>query len=245
MAAGYFLGRIDSSIIPFGIVFILLFTLVFYGASRIFRDKYGNVSKGTAGVIAFCISLLAVWGIYRSNWDISSFFYGLGISETALWVIGIIAFVIIAFLMIKALKFCGFMMVLGAGLMLIGILTDWVYQKAVIIIVGVALLLLGLWLCVKKKKKLPYYDKVGPSNNYSNYARKLRAKQKYNYYKALKEHEKAQRRNLEREKRRQEIRDKKLRARLQAEKDLRRRKENQRWAQEQIRENQKRISKNF
>ncbi len=152
MALSYFFTRIDPSIIILGALFLIFFTFINYILSKVFRDKYGNVNRATAGIIAFCISVLAIYGISRTGWNIGNFFYSFGISDTILWVIGIIVFIVISFFVIKWLKLCGFMMIFGAALVIISF-TNLVYEQWIVFLIGIILFIIGAWLCIRRKKK--------------------------------------------------------------------------------------------
>ena len=177
MAFGYsgnLLGIIDSSIIVIGAVFLIFFAFLNYTLSKVFRDRYGNVNRATAGIIAFSMSVLIV---YWGQNTIYNLIQGLNIETGLLSILLGVIFVIGAIWVISKLRFGGFLMVLGAGLIIVGF-TDLVYRQWVVIIAGVVLLGIGipLFLRWKKKKKLKELN-IKDSEEY----KLLRRKNKNNF----------------------------------------------------------------
>ncbi len=163
MNTPYFLSMISPEIIVMGALFLIFFALLVYTLSKVFRDKYGNVSTGIVGVISFCISVLI---IYFGRDLIYQIISGLRLSNTILYIISTVIVLVLLYLFRKKLRFCIILMLGAAGLILLGIFTDWFYQKAFVIIVGIILLLLGIWLCSKKnlkfsRNKIPKSSKQG------------------------------------------------------------------------------------
>ena len=149
MATPYFLSMIDPATIVMGAFFLIFLAMLSYILSKVFRDKYGNVSTGIVGVISFCISVLI---IYFGRDIIYNILDGLQLSNIIIYVLSGVAVLVLLYLFRKKLRGCMLLMLVGAGLILISILTDWFYQKWFVILVGVILFLLGLWLCSKKKQ---------------------------------------------------------------------------------------------
>lgn len=137
------LYSIDPNSMLLGLLFIIFYVFVQYALSRSIRNK-----KSSA-IIAFCVSLLAVYGINRMSWDISGFFYGLGLSENFLYTI--VPLIILAGLifMIWKLKLSRTLMITGILLIIASFL---VYEKGIILIIGIVLFLIGLLLSFRKKK---------------------------------------------------------------------------------------------
>jgi len=184
MAFGYsgiFLGVIDSSIIVIGAVFLIFFAFINYILSKVFRDPYGNVNRATTGIISFSMAALIVYFGNNLIYDIVN---GFNIAEGTLTLIIMGVFLIFAILIIRKLRFGGFLAILGAGLIIVGF-TNLVYRTGVVIIAGAVLLFIGGLFLLKKRKPKPY-DMTGPPDNYSGYAKKLSDlgdKQKYKHYK--------------------------------------------------------------
>jgi len=161
MATPYFLTMINPSTIVMGTLFLIFFAFLNYVLSKVFRDKYGNVSTATVGVISFCISVLI---IYFGRNTISNIIDGLRFSNTILYVLSGVIILVLLYLFRKKLRFCMVLMLIGAGLILIGALTDWFYQRWFVIVLGIVLLLFGIWLCSKKNLNLPRTG-TGPNRN--------------------------------------------------------------------------------
>jgi len=150
MATPYFFSMINPATVVMGALFLIFFALLVYILSKVFRDKYGNVSTVTVGIISFCISVLI---IYFGRDTIYNIIDGLRFSDTILYVLSGVAVLVLLYLLRKKLRFCMVLMLVGAGLILIGALTDWFYQKWFVILFGIILFLLGIWLCSKKNLK--------------------------------------------------------------------------------------------
>ena len=148
MATPYFLSMINPAIVVMGALFLIFFALLVYILSKVFRDKYGNVSTVTVGIISFCISVLI---IYFGRDTIYNIIDSLRLSNMILYVLSGAAILILLYLFRKKLKFYIVLMLAGAGLILIGALTDWFYQKWFVILFGIIILLLGIWLCSRRR----------------------------------------------------------------------------------------------
>jgi len=159
-----FFSSIDPATMTLGLSFFIFFALIFYALSKIFKDPYGQPNKGIAGTIAFAVSLLIIYGIYRSGFNLEDLFYGFGIGEGTFYLIAFIIFIVLAFFLIKKIKFRGFLIVFGLLFILLTIFTDIFYEKLTALIIGIVLLLVGILLLKKRKKKLAgYYGDYGPS----------------------------------------------------------------------------------
>jgi len=125
---------------------------------RVFRGN--NIASG---VVSFCISLLSIYGIYRMQWNLSGFFFSLGLSEEVLY-ISILAILFIA-LIIAIIKGWAkyFLMILGALLIILALWTDIFYAYFTAFVIGVVLLAIGFWLTrrAKKKKREKAYLETG------------------------------------------------------------------------------------
>ncbi|MCX6749527.1 MAG: hypothetical protein NTW17_02155 [Candidatus Pacearchaeota archaeon] len=131
-------------------VFLVLFAVIFYATSRVFKDSYGQPNRAIAGVISFALSVLATYGIYRSGFDISGLFYGFGISGDLLYTSIFVIFVIIMILIIWKLGVGGFFTIFGLFLLLLIFFTDIIYEETIVGIVGGILLLIGLFLLLRR-----------------------------------------------------------------------------------------------
>jgi len=144
MAVPYFFSMINPGTVVMGTLFLTFLSILAYILSKVFRDKYGNVSTVTVGIVSFCASTLIVFFGKDTIYNIVE---GLRFSNTILYVLSGIAVLVLLYLFRRRLRFCMLLMLIGAGLILIGALTDWFYQKWFVILFGVILFLLGAWLC--------------------------------------------------------------------------------------------------
>jgi hypothetical protein len=142
---GDFFDRIDPSTMTLILLFLVFFALIFYALSRIFKDPYGQPNKGIAGTIAFSITSLIIYGLYRTGFDLGSVFYNWGFSVGSLYPILGILFLIVTGLLIWKLRFSGFLMVFGLFLILLTI-TDIFYAKGLVLLIGIISLVVGLLL---------------------------------------------------------------------------------------------------
>ena len=79
MATPYFFSMISPATVVMGALFLIFFALLTYILSKVFRDKYGNVSSMTVGVVSFCVSVLIV---YFGSDTIYNIIDGLRLSNT-------------------------------------------------------------------------------------------------------------------------------------------------------------------
>ena len=145
-----FLDSIGAENITFMALFIIFFAVLFYSLSRLFKDSYGQPNKPIAGVLAFAISALISYGIYRSGFDLTGLLYGWGIDTSFLYPVISIAILLFAGLMIKYVGFGMFLMLLGAFFLYIALFTDIVYEKTFLAILGGILAVLGFVIWRRK-----------------------------------------------------------------------------------------------
>jgi len=227
---GEFFDRIDPQTIILVLLFLIFFALIFYALSRIFKDPYGQPNKGIAGTIAFCISAIIIYGLYRTGFDLGSVFYDWGFSVGSLYPNLSVLFLIVAGLLIWKLKISGFLMTFGLFIILLTIFTDIFYEKGLVLIIGIVLLVVGflLWRGRRRRfrggggrrqRRMKEYPSSpqSTSSGYGQRAKELRDKQRYLYYKGLEEQQKGQeqqqRRAQARELRRGEARERKVKER--------------------------------
>lgn len=227
---GEFFDRVDPQTMILVLLFLIFFALIFYALSRIFKDPYGQPNKGIAGVIAFAVASLIIYGLYRTGFDLGDLFYGFGIDASALYLIASIIFIILAIFLIKKIKFRGFLMIFGLFIILLTIFTDIFYEKGITLVIGIVLLVIGLLLLLWRRRRnrgpRPPRERRPPKEISSSYkepmgygqrAGELRDKQRYQYYKSLEEQQKKQeqqqRRDQARELRREEARERKIKER--------------------------------
>jgi len=169
-----FFSKIDPTTIIFGLLFLIFFALIFYALSRIFKDPYGQPNKGIAGTIAFAVTSLIIYGLYRTGFNFEGIFYNFGLSIDSLYPILGVLFLIVAVLLIWGLGRTkdefgkktfslrrgvgGFFMLFGLFLILLTIFTEIFYEKLTTLIIGIVLLVIGLVLWRRRKKKVTGYD---------------------------------------------------------------------------------------
>ena len=172
-----FLYGIDASTMILGTFFAIIFAVLIFLLNRtIFKEN-----RGLSTIIAFCIALLATWGINRSNYDLSGLVFSLGISENSIY---IITPVLLLFTVIiasvkkdrtthrKSFSFGRFILILGLLVTALGI-SPIIYQKGFYIITGAVLIIFGLIAGFRSKKKANL-----DSNPYVNQRREQKAQQR-------------------------------------------------------------------
>ncbi|HEA46338.1 MAG TPA: hypothetical protein ENH99_00995 [Candidatus Pacearchaeota archaeon] len=137
------LRSIDPQTMILGALFLLAFTLIYYALSRVFKDSYGRPNKTMAGIIAFIISALIIYGINQYGFDIGGLFYGIGLSSGILYIILPIILTAGAIFLIWKFKQYSFL-IIGLLLILLTLFTDIFYEQGLVLIIGVVMLLIGL-----------------------------------------------------------------------------------------------------
>ncbi len=193
-----FFNRIDPQTIIFGLLFLIFFALIFYAASRVFKDQYGQPNKGIAGTLAFTVTSLIIYGLYRTGFNFEGIFYDIGFSVGSLYPILTVLFLIVAGLLIWKLKVSGFLMIFGLFILLVTIFTDIFYEKGITTTIGLASFGIGLLLLWRRRRRnrgsRPPRERR-PHNepmDYGQRAKELEDKQRYDYYKRLEEQQKEQ-----------------------------------------------------
>lgn len=134
------LNSIDQSTILLFAVFIISFSLLFFALNKVFKKENTTIS----GIISVAISLLIIYGINKSGFDVQGSLQGIGISAQAL---GIIIPLVIAagiiFLIIKLKKKKDILLILGVLSIL---LSFFVYEKILLITVGVVMIIIRVAL---------------------------------------------------------------------------------------------------
>jgi len=143
MAIG-FLSNIDGNIIVLGLLFIIFFVLIQLALRKSLKNN------NSASIIAFCVSLLAVYGLSRTNFDFSGIFYNIGINDEIIHTI--IPIIILAGLIFIFWKVKARMIFVIVGLILI-IGSRFVYEKIIVLVVGIVILLIGLFLMYKESRR--------------------------------------------------------------------------------------------
>ena len=171
MAVPYFFSMINPGTVVMGTLFLTFLSILAYIFSKVFRDKYGNVSTVTVGIVSFCASTLIVFFGKDTIYNIVE---GLRFSNTILYVLSGIAVLVLLYLFRRGIKFCMILMLAGAGLILVGALTDFFYQKWFVIIFGIILFLLGIWLCSRPVGNTGYRRRDPSGGRRFNYGAGMR-----------------------------------------------------------------------
>jgi hypothetical protein len=164
VSIGNFFDQIEPSTMILGALFMIFFAFInFILTKSVMKDN-----RPVAGVISLCISLLAVYGLYYANFDVIGLMFNFGITEDIIttWV----PILLLGLAIFFSIKFhvSYVMMALGALFLILG-LTNAVYESALSIFSGIALLILGVIWAAKHNKWFKKKDKLPKDmNNNSN-----------------------------------------------------------------------------
>lgn len=157
MVLNDFLYAIDPNTMILGLLFVIFFAIINFALYRMLKNK------GTSSIISFCVSLLAVYGINRTNFDISGVFYNIGVTEGMIYTVVPILILVGLGFMIWKLKLSWTLMLIGAILIIASLIPGLLFEKGTVMIIGIVLLVLGfillMWKKRKIKKKLPGREK--------------------------------------------------------------------------------------
>jgi len=151
---GDLLYSIDPNTMILGLVFIILYVLIHFSLSKIFKQE-----RASSTIISLCISLLTVYGINRIDFDLSRVLFNWGVTEDILYLV--VPWIILgvsiwaSFVKDKVTGKINFrlyrlFLILGAILFLIGLIPG-VYENVIFIVIGIILILLGIILWFIKK----------------------------------------------------------------------------------------------
>lgn len=140
--------NLNPEVIILGLLFVIFFALIQLFLSRSLKDK------NSSSVIAFCVSLLAVYGISRTGFDISNLFYKIGINTpTAESLI----YTVLPFVIIGGLIFIFWKVKIRVIFVLVGLIlmigSRFVYEKVIVLVIGIVSLLIGLILMYKESRR--------------------------------------------------------------------------------------------
>jgi hypothetical protein len=141
---GNLLNGLDANTIVLGLLFVIFFVFIQFVLQKSLKDK------STSSIIALCVSLLSVYGLSRTNLDISGMFYNIGINDNIIYsVIPIIILVGLIYLLWKV-KLRFIMTALGI-ILIVG--SFFVYEKTTVLIAGIVSLVIGLFLMYKESRR--------------------------------------------------------------------------------------------
>ncbi len=131
-----FLYFIDPETMILGLLFIIFLAIINFSLNKVTKNK------GISAIIAFCVSLMAIYGIQRLHWDLAGFFYNIGLGQDALYTV--VPIIILVALIIFWNKFGLGKVLLTIGLFLVAIgFTPLIYNKGLAIGIGAALCAIG------------------------------------------------------------------------------------------------------
>lgn len=135
------LYSINPGTMLLGLAFIIFYVLIQFLLSKSMKDKR------TSAIISLCVSLLAVYGINRMNWDLSGIALNIGLSEETIYtVVPIVILLGLIFMIWKA----GLPITLMAfGAILIAA-SFFVYEKTFLLFLGIFILVIGIYLFSRK-----------------------------------------------------------------------------------------------
>jgi LPXTG-motif cell wall-anchored protein len=153
MALNDFLYTIDPNTMLLGLLFIIFYIFINFSLSKIFKND-----KSSSTIVSLCVSLLAVYGINRTNFDLNGLLSRIGLNSDLIYTV--VPWIILGLAILasfgkdangkRKFRFYRFFMILGAFLIL---LSFFAYEQGVLMIIGIALILLGLFLFWRSKKK--------------------------------------------------------------------------------------------
>jgi len=142
---GSFFDSFNPSTIILGILFIFLFAIFNMAAKKTLPKN-----PGVAGVSAFCISTLAIYGIHLTNFNFNNLINNIGIDSEIITPI-LAGILLVAFiLLLKKFGFGKFLLTIGAIFLIISF---FAYEKAVSLTIGIIFTIFGLLFLFKKSKK--------------------------------------------------------------------------------------------
>jgi hypothetical protein len=138
------LYNIDANFIVLTLLFVIFFVIIQFALSKSLKDKT------SASIIALCASLLAIYGIYRGGFDLSGIFNNVGISEE-------IIYTVLPLVILAGLIYLFWKVRLGVVLGILGFIfiagSRFVYEKATVLIVGIIVLVIGIFLMINKARR--------------------------------------------------------------------------------------------
>ncbi|MEX0920355.1 MAG: hypothetical protein WDZ69_02115 [Candidatus Pacearchaeota archaeon] len=154
-----FFATIDPQTVTIITFFFIFFALLFYALTKVFKTPTGEPNKGIAGIISLAVSFLMVYGIYRQGFDLSSWFFRIGIPTDFFY--EIMPFLLLAFAIILIWKtgIGVFLMVFGAIIFSIAVFTDIIYEKGIALVIGAILLFAGLF--IRSRRARSYASTAG------------------------------------------------------------------------------------
>lgn len=166
MAISDMLSSIDPNTMLLGLLFIIFYVLINFSLSKVFKKE-----RASSAIISLCVSLLAVYGLNRLNWDLSGVYLNLGLSEEFLY--SVVPLIILGLAILgsfvkdsmtgrRKFRLYRLFFILGGFLIL---LSFFAYEQTILFVAGIVLILIGLFLLWRIKKK---GTSLAPSANNPN-----------------------------------------------------------------------------
>jgi len=137
------LNTLDESMVILSAIFIISFSILYFSLSKLLFKK--NIT--TSAVISVILAFLITYGVNKSGFDFNGFFFDIGVSENVLMTI--IPLVILGGVVFTIIKLGSKSLFVFGGLLVA--LSFFVYAKALLIIVGIILFIIGFALWKSKK----------------------------------------------------------------------------------------------
>ncbi|MCR4327457.1 MAG: hypothetical protein NUV46_02655 [Nanoarchaeota archaeon] len=131
----------------------LLFSAIFAVIYFIVGKSPLGENRAVSWIVSLCAAAFSLWGILRSGFSFENFLYQLGLAQDSLpiflWIVGIVLCVFLIW-KFKFKRFIGIVFLLAGSLLVILSILDQVYEKGVGIMIGIAFILIGMFLSKKK-----------------------------------------------------------------------------------------------
>lgn len=138
------LSSLSPNIIIYSLLFVVFFIIIQIALEKSLKDK------GSASIIALCVSLLSVYGLSKTKFDIEGTFYNIGINESIIYnVLPILIIFGMVYLFWKV-KLRWITTVLGL-ILIIG--SRLVYEKTIVLIIGIVIFLFGVYLMIIETRR--------------------------------------------------------------------------------------------
>ena len=155
---GSILNGIDDSTIVLGLIFLISFVLINFSLAKFFK---GN--KSVAGVIAFAVSLLIIWGLNSSGLGYTNIFYNIFFfipsnAIQTLWPLIFLGAAVILTVRYGLWRGIGVLFIGSGSLVVLLSFTNLVYETSGGLGFGALLIIIGLgfwaWGVRKAKRKI-------------------------------------------------------------------------------------------
>ena len=142
------LRNFDTSLI----VLALTFLIIFYALYKT-TEKANLITNHAARVaITLIISIFAIYGIVKSNFQVENLLYKVGLSQEFL--AQIIPWILVALIIIGIIKFgLANLFFITGGIFIAAAIFGLVYEKGISVVIGISLIIIGLIILGWKRKR--------------------------------------------------------------------------------------------